>query len=381
MAKNIGKRLCQIQQQSSYWKGYRDRVRSAAVRESVNPLTGEKALVLAPGICPMNTVSLRTGEPLFLTLASHVVPKPGAEIKCMIKALPGHNIVSYDFQSQELQGLSAYSASYSGVSGSTPFDYGNLVGDKKTKTDVHSLVAQKAGTGRDAAKQSIYAICYGGGAKAVARTICLWHPEYDRTLATRFAKKIIANFKGTKARGQTRFAGGTASLAFNKMLDLLAKPKPISPLLGTAMAPATWPANCGQMASPGQMNWMVQNLGSSMLHATIVGNWYYARKHNIHAPLAITCHDEEAYQIRSHQARMFAYIMQIVHCQTWCLLHYKLGIFDMPTGRAFMQVSIDSVWRKEPKQTIETPTYKLLTKGKDLSIIDLSAEGELLYAN
>ena len=111
------KKLCTLMQQKSFWAGYRDRIRSQAIFATESP-DGKRMLVCAPDVAPSNTISLRTGSPLWLTLASHVIPKPGAEVKAKVKAPEGFDIVSYDFDSQELSALGAFSSSYVGVSGS-----------------------------------------------------------------------------------------------------------------------------------------------------------------------------------------------------------------------------------------------------------------------
>lgn len=369
-------RIMQLMQLKSYWLISRDRVISQAVRPINNPLTGEVILACAPGVAPNNTVSLRTGEPLWLTLAAHTTPKPGAEIKSMAMAPPGFIGLGYDFDGQELQILGAGADSILGISGSTPLGCRLLSGDKRDKTDPHSVVATRAGISREAAKQSVYSMCYGGGVKSVSGTIRIWHPTYGQGEAEEFAKSTIASFKGVRPRGQLEYVGGEASQAFNWMLRLLQAPEPNTPLLGTRMTPAMWPANCNENGSPGQLNWFVQCGGASQMNAVLVAEWWLAKRMNIMYYLCCTMHDEIYGNVLKRDAYIMAYAKQIAHCWSWCLLHYKLGIADMPVGRAWVSgVSMDRVWRKEPSSDVSTPTHRAISPGKSLSMQDLHDRG------
>ncbi len=137
-------------QQSSFWIGYKSRLTEAAVFAMQNPADGRQVLAIAPDVCPANTVSLRTGSALWLTLASHTVPKPAGEVKSKVAAWPGWLQCNYDLDAMELNAAARFSDSYAGLVGSTAISYSCLVGTKKAKTEVHWLSAISADCGRDA---------------------------------------------------------------------------------------------------------------------------------------------------------------------------------------------------------------------------------------
>ena len=278
-------RLMEIQYLVAYWVSTGDRVKQKFIR---NDSKGNK--VMALNCVPHNTVSNRTGESLWLTVAAHNGEKCGSEIRGKLKAHDDDDIVAFDFSSQELQILSAYSASYKGISGATPFDYSNLVGNKKDKTDIHSLVATKANASRTAAKPSVYGICYGAGKRTVANTFMQHHPELDSKAVTKVAGDTLAQFKGTK-QPNGFFMGGIASDTFNKMMEMLNEPIPQTPQLGTRMQPATIPENYGKKGAPSQINWLCQSAGSSMLHCQIVAQEWLIKRLKLDASFLMSVHD------------------------------------------------------------------------------------------
>ena len=372
----------------SYWQSARARISEQSYRTAINPLTGAKEYIIAPHVCPHNTVSYRTGENLWLTLAAHTAPKIGSEVKAKLRPPTGYAIVNFDFDSQELAILSAYSDKYAGASGSTAFSFSVLAGDKSQGTDMHTATARRvseqvrdiAGEDicRDAAKQSIYAMCYGAYFKTVGRTIKFWHPRLPADVINKIAKPMLDSFKGARAKGEEYYQGGMASAAFNAMHDLLLQDEPATPVLFNKMPKAMWPAICGDMDAPEQLNWQVQSAGASMMQCAVVSSWWLAKKLDIKASLAITVHDELVYYCQKQYSELFAYCLQIAHAWGWCLLHYNLGIYDMPCIRAFASgISIDKVFRKYHKQDTATPTYPSTSPGKSVNMHDLLPQAEI----
>lgn len=355
--------ILNLQKQITFWTGYRERILSAHVRKRVNPLTGEPINLLAPAVVPHNTVSYRTGEALYLTLAARGTPRIGSEIKAKSEAPEGYALVWFDYDSQELAVLSAFADSYYKLSGATAFTNAVLAGSKQNKTDMHSAVATDATRAanyailRDAAKQAVYAMCYGAMAKTVANTLCMWHGDLPFEQAKQFSRPLIEAFKGVRPKGVEYYAGGRASHAFNKMHDILKQERPATPVLSASMPPAMWPEYYGKIDAPDQLNWTVQSSGSSMLFATIVAAWYLADLFQIKASFAISVHDELVFYCEKQYAELFAFLLQVAHAWTWCLLHYNLGIYDMPTSRAYATgIAIGKYWRKSAKQPIATPS-------------------------
>lgn len=370
----IAKRIQGLHAKSTFWVGYEGRISSVGLRNNI----------LAPAVVPHNTVSNRTGEALFLTLPSRGAPRIGSEVKSKLQAPPGHAFVTFDFDSQELAIASAYSDSYYGINGTNAFSFGVLAGDKSKKTDPHSMLAAKASKeaglpiSRDGAKQSIYAMLYGAMLKTVANTMRMWHPELSLKIACIIAKPVIVGFKGTRSQGSTSYSGGQASAAFNKMHDLTVQERPATPILDIRMQPAMHPEIYGKIDAPDQLNWVVQSAGSSMLQCIVVSTWWLAHKLKIPASLAITIHDEIWTYVKRPFEKLWAYCMQIGHAWCWSLLHYKLGIYELPTGRMFASgIGIDTVCRKNVKANIKTPTNSFQPRdGKEYSMAELVAIGQ-----
>lgn len=391
-ASDGAKQVAILSRLRSYWISIKGRTLECAVGQAVNPFTNAKSTILAPQVVPHNTVSYRTGERLWLTLASHTSPKIGSEIKNKVKPPIGCDIVNFDFDSQELGILSAYSDKYVGISGSTAFSFSVLAGNKKEGTDMHTSTAVKTTEAisgvlpdvtirRNAAKQSVYAMAYGAYFKTVGNTIKMWHPEIPRGLINKVAKPMLEAFKGKKSRGEEYYNGGLASQAFNAMHDLLKVPEPDTPILGNKMPPAMWPSISGSMDAPEQLNWEVQSAGASMLQCIVVSSWWMAKRFQIPAALCFSMHDEVVFYCHKNFSELWAFLLQICHAWTWCLLHYNIGIYDMPLTRAFAEsINIDRTWRKAakgPKARTKTPTFRDIPDGRELGIGQLYEQSEI----
>lgn len=370
------RRLCEIQFLLAYWTSTRNRVVDRAIKACEFQGFGQN--IMKPFVVPHGTVSLRTNENLLHTTAAHNGKKPGCEIRQKIEAPYGHKLLCADWNSQELFILSAYSSSYVRISGATAFDFTNLVGDKANDTDMHSLVAKQVGIMRNAAKTANYALAYGGGKFTVSNAIKVWHPDFDKAKADKYAGDVIASFKGKRIeRGSRYFTGGIASQAFNKMADIISEPNPRIPLLGTLMQPAIQPDICGQSGAPSQLNFTVQSSGSAMLQCLIVALTWLSKRAKLDARFCHSMHDEIIIRTSNRDAKLTAYCMQIAHCWGWNLLHYKLGIYDMPVSRAwFTDINCDETWRKDCEKTGDTQTFAGHEPIKAWSMKDI-AEGKI----
>lgn len=355
-------RIIELTSLQSYWIGYRKRIAGVATYSSINPVTGEQCLFGAPFVVPHNTLSGRSGEPLWLTVAGGGKPRIGSEVKYKVQPPAGYKIVGFDVDSEELQIARCFADSYAGVSGSTQFSFQVLAGTKEDETDMHWAVAKMVGVSRMAAKQSNYAMLYGGGVKTIVEALMAYHPTFPVEVATQKATELLAAFKGSKVRGGVYFEGGTASGAFNKMLEIVHSDRPASPILDTWLPRGIWPEYLGQAGTPSQLNTTIQSSGSTygFLSCLCLAVSYLFRQYNIDGRLGTTLHDELFYIVREEQAVLAAYLMQMAHLWCWSLQHYKLGIHDIPAVCAFASfVNIDNCWRKSPTANTITPTHSL----------------------
>lgn len=288
--------------------------------------------------------------------------------------------VRYWFDSQESVILGVYADSYFGACGSSPYGHILLVGDKANKDDIHWVTAKDAGVSRDCGKSINYACAYGAGFRTVLNTIRTFHPEISEGQAEIFAKKAVESLKGKKDYDTRRFYGGTGSLFFNKILDMLDDPHPYTPLLGSKIQPSLIPTNCKEHGSPSQMNWFVQSCGGStgMLGAIICAAAWLFKKYHLeeNTRFLVSIHDEVWFLAKEEDSELVAYLLQIAHLWVWSLLHYKMGILEMPLNRAFASgIAIDQILRKDCTKPVLTPTFKYDKIGREVTMNQLVSQG------
>lgn len=150
----IAREIIQHNRLCTYWAGYRARLFAMHTQLAENPRDGSKpCTLLAPQGRVHGTITGRQIEPTWATLASFGHARIGSELRAKVRAPKGYKLVSFDTDQQELQIARVYADSYMGISGSTPFSFQVLAGDKANGTDMHSANAKLCGMGRDAAKQ------------------------------------------------------------------------------------------------------------------------------------------------------------------------------------------------------------------------------------
>ena len=383
-AGELATKVAELTQLSSYWLSNRQRVFDNHTGYAMNPFSGHAELVIAPHVVPNNTVTYRTGENLWLTLAAHLkVPKIGSELKAKVRPPLGCHIVNFDYDSQELGLLDIIGTQYSGISGGTPLAYGVLVGDKANGTDMHSTIAKKVSemvkvlVKRSAAKQAVYAIMYGVGKNKLSRTVRITDISLGKKLCDTIAVNLIGEFKGKKGRGEKYYQGGLASLSFNGMTDCLSQEIPQTCILGNQMSHPIRPEHHrGNVSNPALLNWTIQSAGASMLQCTVVGMWYMSDLLKIPASFALSMHDEFVTYCHKNYSKMWAMCLQMVHLWVWGLVHYQHKLYDLPCVRAYASgISIDKLWRKEPDAKVNTPTFtRYHSKGKSCTIEELVSE-------
>lgn len=288
----IGKRLCYLIGQCSFWTSMRTRMMSIYTHSVENPVDGTRMLLVAPRVSPHQTSTGRITDPVFVVLAAHTEPKVGAEIKACCYSYPPYRFVGGDIDSQEAVILRILGESEYGVNGSTPFGAALMVGDKKVKTDIHSLAAASAGVSRDAGKQAVYSVSFGAGIKAVAKAFIKWHPDLSLAEAKVKAKSLLATLKG-KRSGDMVY-GGMASLAFNSMRKIMGVEKPRIPMLGTSPSKALYAQNNGRGVTPSLLNCAIQGAASSygFLSCLLVANAWLAKNQGVWSRFSASIHDK-----------------------------------------------------------------------------------------
>lgn len=363
------------------YTGFRNRV------VSQNKLRG----LVAAEIKPAGTVSGRTVSSLYNTLPAHWdAPKIMSEIKMTSQCPEGWVFVGGDADSQEASIAAAMGDSYYGASGACPFSLSVVAGSKKDGTDYHSLTAKNItgklevdGDERFGAKGVNFGLIYGAGVKTTGKTISFGY-DVDSKSALGMARKAVDGFKGKRefiidsmfGREElpfTMYEGGIASDVFNKMTDMIRKSPPRGLFFNNEWPRALHPEHCGTDGSPPQLNYCIQASCSTygFLSAWVISVLDEIERENIKARFSISIHDEIWFLCKEEDAEKLAYRIMICYARTWALLHFNLGIEDMPLVRAFpSSISIDKILRKSCDASTKTPTFDEYPPGREVTIYD-----------
>lgn len=358
------------------YTGFRNRV---ITQNRENGLVGAQ-------VNPCGTISGRTVSALYNTLPAHWdEPKIMSEIKMTSQCPDGYVFVGGDVDSQESSVAAAMSDSYYGISGSTPFSTSVLVGNKKDKTDIHSLTAKEllgkddiTSEERQGGKQAGLGLIYGAGVKTTAKTVSI---HFDETAEEALPKsrQVVSGFKGKAVRlvpddwgsPVKEFRDGIASQVFNKMGDIIKSPVPRGLFFDNEWPRSLQPRYCGDTGSPSQLNYCIQASCSTygFLSAWAISVLDEIHRNKIRARFSISVHDEIWFICKEEDAEKLAFWMMICYSRVWALLHHKLGINDLPVKRAFpSSISIDRILRKSCTSSTKTPTFDESEPGREVNI-------------
>lgn len=113
---------------------------------------------IIPQVVVCGTLTRRAVEPTWMTASNAHPERIGSELRAMVQAPPGFNIVGADVDSQELWIASVLGdASLAQVHGATPLGWMTISGNKASETDMHSVTAKVVGISRNHAKVINYA--------------------------------------------------------------------------------------------------------------------------------------------------------------------------------------------------------------------------------
>ena len=71
-----------------------------------------------------------------------------------------------------------------------------------------------------------------------------------------------------------------------------------------------------------------------------------------------------------------AYLLQVAHAWVWSLLHFQMGVFDMPLNRVFASgIAIDDILRKDCTKPVKTPTFEYAKLGFEVKMKELVDKG------
>jgi DNA polymerase gamma 1 len=390
VGRTAARNALEMNAQCSYWIGVRDRVRqqmvvwegqggcdaqfapgaSGARQDDEREKQRKKGIILPP-IIPMGTVTRRAIEKTWLTASNAKANRVGSELKALVKAPPGWSIVGADVDSQELWICSVMGDAQFGVHGATAIGWMTLEGSKSMGTDLHSKTAGILGTSRNQAKVFNYSRIYGAGIRHSSQLLLQANPTMSSEEATKKAKELYANTKGTNTQRKDLFGrkfwyGGTESYVFNKLEEIALSEQPKTPALDCGVTAALSrkylpKATNGRQGEgdymPSRINWVVQSSGVDYLHLLITSMEYLITTYGLKARFMISVHDEVRYLAKDEDAHRVALALQISNLWTRSMFAHKLQMDNLPQGVAFFaQVDIDKVLRKEADDPCITPS-------------------------
>lgn len=386
----------------TYWRNNRDRITSQLVIwlddrslpgsvKRTRQHTRYGAII--PQVVVCGTLTRRAVEATWMTASNAHPERIGSELRCMVQAPPGYNIVGADVDSQELWIASIIGdAHYKRIHGATPLGWMTLIGTKSNDTDMHSVTAKAIGISRDHAKVINYARIYGAGQKFAERLLKQFNPSMTDAEATSKSRKMFALTKGKKTfRLKTEFInddlenvsytsyqayqiakvhgkalqdifqksewiGGSESAMFNRLEQIAGSEHPVTPFLNARLSRALESTNTNDDDKflPTKINWVVQSGAVDFLHLMLVSMRWLMRDN---ARFCLSFHDEVRYLVPSRYKYNAALAMHVTNLMTRSFCASKLGMRDLPMSVAFFAgVEVDTVLRKESSHDCKTPS-------------------------
>ncbi|XP_076376318.1 DNA polymerase gamma, catalytic subunit tam [Megalopta genalis] len=391
--------ILRITKMLSYWRNNRDRIMSQFViwfDNSHLPYTVQdigksfRYGAIVPLVIVTGTLTRRAVESTWMTASNAHEERIGSELRAMIQAPPGYNIVGADVDSQELWISSLLGdAYYKKIHGATPFGWMTLIGTKSNETDMHSVTAKAVGISRHQAKIINYARIYGAGQKFAERLLKQFNPSMTSSEAVSKSKRMFTMTKGkriyrlkkeyhdfdiddvdyssynafqiAKIFGKTlpevfergKWVGGSESAMFNRLEEIAESPHPVTPFLNSRLTKAL-EMDINSSGLPTKVNWVVQSGAVDFLHLMLV-SMKWLMKDNIR--FCLSFHDEVRYLVPSQYKYNAALAMHVTNLLTRCFCASKVGMKDLPMSVAFFtSVEVDTVLRKESKDNCKTPS-------------------------
>ncbi|XP_012063570.1 PREDICTED: DNA polymerase subunit gamma-1, mitochondrial [Atta cephalotes] len=394
--------VLKIARMLSYWRNNRDRIMSQLViwldnHSLPSNIKRTKRYIrygaIIPQVVVSGTLTRRAVEPTWMTASNAHVERIGSELRCMVQAPPGYNIVGADVDSQELWIASIIGdAHYKRIHGATPFGWMTLIGTKSNGTDMHSVTAKAIGISRDHAKVINYARIYGAGQKFAQRLLKQFNPSMTDAEATSKSRKMFDLTKGKKVfwlkpefinddlqdiaytssqaykiaklHGKayqdiflkSEWMDGSESAMFNRLEQIAGSEHPVTPFLDARLSRALEITNTDDDDKflPTKINWVVQSGAVDFLHLMLVSMRWLMRDN---ARFCLSFHDEVRYLVPFKYKYNAALAMHVTNLMTRSFCASRLGMRDLPMSVAFFAaVEVDTVLRKESTYDCKTPS-------------------------
>lgn len=315
-------------------------------------------LLHVPKLMGWGTISRRKND-TWMVLPNPKAKRIGTESRLMVMCPdPNKTLVTFDVDSEEALIASIIGDLYKSLdpahpmkeplTGSCPFSYSTLVGDKNDGTDIHSLIANQVGIDRQDAKALNYGAIYGQGLNGTVQT--LFQAGLSVSDSQVKGRAYYQKMKGTK--GYDRWLrSGLGSHIFNG-LDNLSKGVCKSLLLGMEIPPSLQSDDDFKTT---KQNWIIQSTGSDILDMLVAGFYQLAGKMGINARIIHTHHDSLTVLCDKEDAQSVAVILSTVHQNIWVKLYNQMSINIIPTS-VLIPSEIEISQRLKYG---ETPNYKV----------------------
>ncbi|KAJ8964907.1 hypothetical protein NQ317_005119 [Molorchus minor] len=327
---------------------------------------------IVPQIVVCGTLTRRAVEPTWMTASNAHKERIGSELRAIVQAPIGYNIVGADVDSQELWIAAVLGdAHHAKMHGATPFGWMTLSGNKTAGTDMHSVTAKAVGISRDHAKVINYARIYGAGQNFAERLLKQFNPSLPEAEARRKAQKMFTLTKGRKnnllinhtpngrhlkrQKFVSKWIGGTESAMFNRLEEIANSEMPKTPFLSCRLSRALeTKSESEDRYLPTRVNWVVQSGAADFLHLMLVCmRWILGDK----IRFCLSFHDEVRYLVPEQYKYQTALALHVTNLLTRSFCAYRLGLNDLPQSVAFFSsVEVDKVLRKDSKQDCVTPS-------------------------
>ncbi|CAL7936950.1 unnamed protein product [Xylocopa violacea] len=391
--------ILKIARMLSYWRNNRHRIMSQFViwfensylpGSIKNTKKGMRYGAILPLVVICGTLTRRAVEPTWMTASNTSVERVGSELRAMIQAPAGYNIIGADVDSQELWISSIIGdAYYKKIHGATPFGWMTLTGTKSNETDMHSVTAKAVGISRHQAKIINYARIYGAGQKFAERLLKQFNPCMTDAKAISKSRKMFTMTKGrrvykvkpeytyessdkeyssyeayttaalhcksvTEMFDKGKWVGGSESAMFNRLEEIAESAHPVTPFLNARLTRALEGQTSDKKYLPTKVNWIVQSGAVDFLHLMLV-SMKWLMKDNVR--FCLSFHDEVRYLVQSRYKYNAALAMHITNLLTRSFCASRLGMKDLPMSVAFFaSVEVDTVLRKESDNDCITPS-------------------------
>lgn len=389
-----------IARMCSYWRNNKQRIMDQIVvwlndADLPEHLRGFKYGAIVPQVVVCGTLTRRAVEPTWMTASNAMPERLGSELRSMVQAPPGYNLVGADVDSQELWIASVIGdAHHAKIHGATPFGWMTLSGNKAAGTDMHSITAKAVGISRDHAKVLNYARIYGAGQNFAEQLLKQFNPTMSNAEARSKAIKMFNLTKGkliyhlkpnvlleshmvlndqayskwqayeiAKLYGKRldelflkpKWVGGTESAMFNRLEEIAGSESPVTPFLKARLSRALEPKliQTDRFLAT-KVNWVVQSGAVDFLHLMLVCmRWLMKDK----VRFCLSFHDEVRYIVKSEYKYQAALAMHLTNLLVRSFCSIQLGLSDLPMSVAFFSsVEVDTVLRKDSKQDCKTPS-------------------------